>query len=375
MDEDATANHNSHSVQLDPELEAAKALYRSGDEADAVPLFKKLAESGSAPAMTWVGYVYLKGKGVAVDTAAALEWFLKAAEADDAEAMGWIGNIYFRGSGVDVDKATAYQWYAKAADAGDASAMSWLGYMLSQGIGVPVNLDAARLWFSKSAELGDADGQYNYGSVLAAAGEHEESDRWLRKAAAQDHKPSIKWQHQREAHNLLTAKRYAEALPVFEKLAEEGDAWAHECLGYIYFCACGVAKNFGQAVRHYEAAYEGGRHAVANIAGVANFRAGRPEVALKWLRTETSKPISSLYWQFRVLDTNPQLERHAGECNELLLKAANAGHLFAQRALAMRMIKGRGNFGTRLQGLRMFFGIFPQVVRIAGSDQYDERLH
>ncbi|WP_136625509.1 tetratricopeptide repeat protein [Mesorhizobium norvegicum] len=373
MDEDA--KQDPHSVHSDQELDAAKAIYRSGDEAGAVPLFKKLAEAGSAPAMTWVGYVYLEGRGVAEDSVAALDWFLKAAEAGDGEAMGWIGHIYFGGNGVDVDKATAYRWYVKASDAGDASAMSWRGYMLSQGIGVPVDLDAARLWFSKSAELGDADGQHNYGSVLATAGEREEADRWLQKAAAQGHKASTKWQRQHDAHNLLGAKRYAEGLPVLEKLAEDGDAWAHEWLGYIYLWGRGVAKNFDEAVQHYEAAYEGGQHAVANLAGIANFRAGRPEVALKWLRTETSKPISSLYWQFRVLDANPRLEDHAGERNELLLKAAKAGHLYAQRALAMRMIKGQGNFGTRLQGLRMFCGIFPQVVRIVDNDPYDERLY
>lgn len=411
MDKEPIANQDAQSVQSNPGLGAAKALYWSGDEAGAVPLFRALAEAGSAPAMTWVGYVYMKGTGVAVDNATALEWFLKAAEAGDSEAMGWLGYIYFfgrgvpadsqlarewylkgaqagdayamyqlgqsyfHGTGVDVDMATAYDWYAKGSEAGDAAAMSSLGYMYSHGMGVPVDLDAARLWYSRSAEEGDPTGQHNYASVFFTAGESEEAARWMRKSAAQGHEPAIKWVRQDDAHNLMTAKRYAEALPALEQLAGDGDAWAHEWLGYSCLYGRGVAKNPGQAAKHYEAAFEGGRHAVARYAGIANFRANAPEVALEWLRKVTSTPTSSLYWQFRVLDVNSRLERYAGECNDLLVKAADAGHLYAHRALAMRMIKGQRNFGTRLQGLRMFLGVLPQVKRIVENNLEDDLLY
>src|ERR1700752_2912099 len=94
------------------DLNAAKALFRSGDEAGALPLFNELAETGSAPAMTWVGYIYLYGKGVAVDTVAAFEWFSKAVEAGDAEAMMWIGYIHHYGHGVPVDFSLAREWYS-----------------------------------------------------------------------------------------------------------------------------------------------------------------------------------------------------------------------------------------------------------------------
>lgn len=56
------------SFSPDFDLDFAVARYRSGDEVGAVPLFQKLADAGSAPAMTWVGYVYLEGRGVPVDT-------------------------------------------------------------------------------------------------------------------------------------------------------------------------------------------------------------------------------------------------------------------------------------------------------------------
>lgn len=74
--------------------------------------------------MTWVGYIYLYGKGVAAEKALALKWFSKAAEAGDAEAMMWIGDIHAFGQGVPVDTAMAHQWYLKAAEGGDADGMS-----------------------------------------------------------------------------------------------------------------------------------------------------------------------------------------------------------------------------------------------------------
>ncbi|MGX5832042.1 hypothetical protein [Mesorhizobium sp. 43Arga] len=70
------------------------------------------------------------------------------------------------------------------------------------------------------------------------------------------------------------------------------------------------------AAKHYEAAYEGGRHELAVPAGIANFRASRPEAALEWLRKGTRAPISSLYWQYRVLNDRPELERQSGEAEE-----------------------------------------------------------
>ncbi|TIT85743.1 MAG: sel1 repeat family protein, partial [Mesorhizobium sp.] len=49
-------------------------------------------------------------------------------------------------------------------------------------------------------------------------------------------------------------------MPILEKLGEDGSAWAHQWLGYIYLYGRGGTKNFGLAAKHYEAAYEGGRH-------------------------------------------------------------------------------------------------------------------
>ena len=356
------------------ELDSVKALFRSGDEAGAFPLFEKLAERGSAPAMTWVGYLYLEGKGAAVDTDAALRWFAKAVEAGDAEAMCWIGYMHYSGSGVAKDMAAARQWYLKAAEAGDSDAMSRLGQMYSFGNGVGIDMAAARHWYSKAAQSGHAEGQHRLASVLDQAGEREEAERWVRKAADQGYEPSVDWVRDRTTHQMLKEKRYEHALPVLEKAANAGSAWAHEWLGSMHWSGHGVVKDLDRSLQHYEAAYDGGRHSVATIIGRLHFVAGRPDAALEWLRRNSLRPSSSLYWQYRVVDAHPHLQRRPGESDELLRKAAEAGHVFAKRDMALRMIKGRKSLGTRLQGLRGLLGGFPHALRVIKNDENDERL-
>lgn len=119
----------------------------------------------------------------------------------------------------------------------------------------------------------------------------------------------------------------------------------------------------------------GGRHELAVPAGIANFQARRPDAALEWLRKDDKAPISSLYWQYRVLAASPELERHSGEAEELLVKAADAGHVYARRAVALKMINGNRKFGTRIAGLRMFGRVFSHALKIQENDPRDERLH
>ena len=93
-----------------------------------------------------------------------------------------------------------------------------------------------------------------------------------------------------------------------------------------------LAKDPRQAKREFEAAYQGSRHAAARSAGMASFQAGFPSDALEWLRKDTGTPISSFYWQYRVLDGDPLLQRNAGERDELLQMAADAGHVWRSAA-------------------------------------------
>ncbi|WP_374547658.1 tetratricopeptide repeat protein [Rhodoblastus sp.] len=321
-----------------PNLKAAQDLFDSGDEAGSFAAFEVLAEQDSAPAMTWLGYLYLNGKGVTADRNLAHHWFSKAASLGDAEAMDWIGRMHHSGSAGKIDLALARQWSAKA------------------------------------AEAGDAHGQYNLGSMLFAAGEDEEAERWMQKSANQGLLPAIRSTDERRAYEMFQQKRYAEALPLFNRLASDGSAWAQECLGNMYWNGLGVAEDRDQSLRCYEEAYDGGRLDLAYQIGGLHFRAGRPDAALTWWRKDTQWPISSTYWQYRVLRKQPHLAAHPGESDELLKRAAGLGHFIAKRDVAFRMLKGDAAFGSRLQGVGAWLRLIPAMIRLGTVNIDDERL-
>lgn len=338
MSDDPIVPDDENDSDADRNLKAAVAQFRSGDEAGAVDAFRILAEQNSAAAITWLGYIYCYGEGVAVDTALAHQWFLKAAELGDAEAMMWIGVMHYFGRAGKVDKVEARQWYGRA------------------------------------AEAGEAEGQLRLASMLLETGECEEAERWIQASAKQGHAPAIRYAAERQAYRLCNQKQYAEALPILNQIANEGSAWAHEHLGYMYWHGLGVARDFDQFLRHYEAAYGGGNLDLAYYIAAQHWRAGRPDVALVWWRKETKHPVSPTYWQYRVLKKHPHLAAYPGERDELLKRAADSGHMLAKRDIAFRMIRGDAVFGSRRQGIGAWLRLIPELVNMVRVNMDDERL-
>jgi len=57
----------------------------------------------------------------------AVQWFRKAAERGDATAQSFLGLMYVAGRGVEQSDTKAVQWYRKAAEQGDAMAQRLVG--------------------------------------------------------------------------------------------------------------------------------------------------------------------------------------------------------------------------------------------------------
>ena len=147
-----------------------------------------LADSGDVVAQTALAFAYLRGEGVARDTAAAARWSAAAAEQGEvvaealagtlgldggrnaARAPGWLaaaaagGNVkamhnlaiaYARGRGVTADPARAAAWFLRAADYGYVDSAFDLAVLYERGMGVPQNLRDALVWYSIAARAGD----------------------------------------------------------------------------------------------------------------------------------------------------------------------------------------------------------------------------
>jgi TPR repeat protein len=95
-------------------LEEGIHAFRRGKPAQAVELWRPLAENGDAEAQLFLGHAYAEGKGVAPDPRQSFQWYLKAARQGLPEAQYEVGLRYEVGDGVAADVAEAEFWYQRA---------------------------------------------------------------------------------------------------------------------------------------------------------------------------------------------------------------------------------------------------------------------
>jgi hypothetical protein len=92
----------------------ARAIYERGDYAQALKLFRQLAEDGHQWAQRRVGLMYAEGQGTAQDHEEAAKWYRLAAAQGEHLAQISLGAMYASGTGVAQDLVRAHMWFALA---------------------------------------------------------------------------------------------------------------------------------------------------------------------------------------------------------------------------------------------------------------------
>lgn len=221
-------------------LNVVEAIYRAAwklDEKLARREMEERAERGDTSAQYNLGWVYMKGDGVAEDNVKAVWWWRRAAEQGHALTQFNLGRVYERGRGVPKDDAQAVQWYCKAAEQGLAEAQINLGRMYETGRGIVQNNTQAVQWYRKAAEQGSAQGQSNLGTMYqdgrGVTQDDVEAVHWYRKAAeqnfavaqynlalmcelgrgvAQDNAQAVHWYRKASEHGLPEARQKLQAM-------------------------------------------------------------------------------------------------------------------------------------------------------------------
>lgn len=96
----------------------ADAACERGDHQQALAIFQREAEQGSALAMSRLAVMYYTGQGVPVDIPQSIAWDLRAVDAGDTLSLYNLG-VSYRALG-DIRQARA--WFERAQAAGDLSA-------------------------------------------------------------------------------------------------------------------------------------------------------------------------------------------------------------------------------------------------------------
>jgi TPR repeat protein len=295
-----------------PDMAAMWGLFNRGEKEQAAKLCEELANAGNAEAQFELGRCYLSGIGVPLDESKALEWLRKASAQGQKEAMGLIAKLTIprlppnptklsnaplplptmdeitelRDRG---EKEQAAKLCEELANAGNAEAQYIMGEYYFIGDGVPQDSGKAVEWYRKSAEQGNADAQGRLGLCCeygrGVSKDHAQAEKWYRKAAAQGHEgaqlslellasasPGMnaampeKQLSLSEAITLMNNGDAARAIPVFQQLANAGDAIAQCNLGWCYANGKGVPQDYGKAEEWYcKAAEQGNVYAQSNL--------------------------------------------------------------------------------------------------------------
>lgn len=244
--------------------------FGAGDYAQAMQLWRPLADQGDAAALWGTGALYEEGLGVTPDTAEALTRFRRAAQGEYAPAQLALAVAYFGGkSGLPRDYAAAYHWFSAAAAQGNADAQFSLGVMHERGLGVGQDYGAALRWYRKAAAGGKAEAEFNIG-IMYANGLGVPRDY----AKARDRYWAAAWAGLAEAQVNVgvlyangqgVAQDYEEAAVWFDHAAKQGHAKGQFMLAQLYEHGYGVKPDVRLAMAWYRKA-QGQGHAQATLA-------------------------------------------------------------------------------------------------------------
>jgi cell division septation protein DedD len=133
---------------------AAIESYTRGDYAEALRVWRPLAERGDGDAQASLGLLYARSQGVRQDYAEALKWFRQSAAQGYAIGQNNLGVMYRNGYGVRQDYAMAATFYRLSAAQGYALAQSSLAAMYENGDGVRRDYEEAYMWYTLAASQG-----------------------------------------------------------------------------------------------------------------------------------------------------------------------------------------------------------------------------
>jgi uncharacterized protein len=131
-------------------VKAGIDAWQSADYAQAVAIWRPLAENGDADAQFNLGQAYRLGRGVKIDLGSAQTWLERAASQGHLDAQTTLGLLLF-GNG---NQAEGARWLKQSADKGEARAMLIYGTALFNGDGVSQDRVLGYAYVSRASAQG-----------------------------------------------------------------------------------------------------------------------------------------------------------------------------------------------------------------------------
>lgn len=148
------------------------------------------------------------------------------------------------------------------------------------------------------------------------------------------------------------------AFSAYLELAERGYSNCQAFIGGSYYAGKGVKQDMAKARSWLEKAAAGDEASAQFVLGKMAAREGDYEKAFAWYEQAAKQDYAPAIYKMAIYNEKGRLgSPDVKKAMELYRRAADAGHLYAKRTLALRLLRGWG-------GLTGFFGGFVWLYRM-----------
>lgn len=218
----------------------------------------KDAKKGDAEAMYRLGICFYEGSnGVKMSAKDAKEWIEQSADKGYAEAEAWMANSYRLGLVTDIDGAKCQKYAKLASNHGNAFGTYLVAVCLRDGLGCAENKFTYLLTLSRAANAGNAEAQCEIGELYAwgsnaynVRDNHKTALSWFEKAAQQGFTKGQTDIGVMTEHGWGCNANENEAVKIYQKSYNDGDANAAYQLWRCYYNGIGVAQDKKEAFEY-----------------------------------------------------------------------------------------------------------------------------
>lgn len=178
------------------------------------------------------------------------------------------------------------------------------------------------------------------------------------------------------AQQLLNQRRYADALTVYENLANAGDPQCQVFAGWMYYEGLGVTKDIEKALGWFQKAASLGSKEGAFYFGRVAMSLGRHDEAVKQFRAAARQEYGpALLWLGIANIRGLGLEVDLAKGIDYLKRAAKTGNHLAQRELAILMIQGKLGIWKIPEGLILLpWSVIAGIVSLVLGRRTDQLI-
>jgi TPR repeat protein len=203
---------------------------------------------------------------------ALVEEVMKYAKQEESEAQLELALRYYAGHQVPHDAQESFIWMSRSAGLANSDAQFVLSRMYAEGIGTAPDKDKEEQYFALAlgAQPDNRDLQEQYTTYLEQKKNSPEAlGKFIAQCAGTGYAPAYVAGQYPVATNLYAKGRYAEALPVFQKLVEKGDPASSCYLARMY------SKGLGGLLEDHVEAFDLFERAASNNYAEAQFELAR----------------------------------------------------------------------------------------------------